>query len=191
MTAIVFVGPMLVVLIARPLLGERIGLLGWLAALTGFAGVLLIARPSGGLDTLGVIFGLCAAGMNAGYQLMSRVLVKTETTIAMLFYTALTGSICFGLTLPWFLYGQVPTLTQALLFVSMGATAGIGHYLYTAAFHHASASMLAPVNYVQLLWAGMLGWLIFGHVPDAWTLLGMLVVAASGVMIAAKSRRMK
>jgi drug/metabolite transporter (DMT)-like permease len=188
-TAIVFLGPMLVVLLARPLLGERIGAPGWTAAVIGFAGVLLIARPGSGLAPAGVIYGLCAAGANAAYQLLSRVLARTERTIALLFYTTLVGSICFGISLPWFWEGKAPTLWQLLLFSSMGVTGGIGHYLFTAAFRHAPASLLAPINYVQLLWAGLLGWIVFGHLPDSLTILGMAVVAASGVMIAFKSRQ--
>jgi drug/metabolite transporter (DMT)-like permease len=188
-TALIFLGPMLVVLIAGPVLHERIGALGWTAAATGLCGVLLIVRPSSGLDATGVVFGLCAACANAAYQLLSRILVASERTVALLFYTALLGSICFGLAMPWFWGGDPPTRLQVLLFVNVGVAGGIGHYLFTAAFRHAPASMLAPLNYLQLLWAGLLGWLAFGHVPDGVTVLGMAVVAASGVMITLKSRR--
>lgn len=187
--AIVFLGPMLVVLMARPILGERIGGLGWAAAVIGLAGVMLIARPGSGLDATGVVYGLCAVGANAAYLLLSRLLASTERTVALLFYTTLVGSVCFGIGLPWFWEGQAPTLWQVVLFISMGITGGIGHYLFTAAFRHAPASLLAPVSYLQLLWAGLLGWLVFGHVPDGLTVLGMGVIAASGVMIAFKSRR--
>ncbi|MGE5385411.1 MAG: DMT family transporter [Betaproteobacteria bacterium] len=187
--AIVFLGPMVVALVARPILGERIGALGWAAAIVGLAGVLLIARPGSGLDTAGVVFGLCAVGANATYLLLSRLLASTERTVTLLFYTTLAGSVCFGLSLPWFWEGEAPTAWQTLLFLSMGITGGIGHYLFTAAFRHAPASLLAPINYLQLLWAGLLGWLVFGHVPDGLTVLGMIVVAASGLMVAFKSRR--
>ena len=188
-TAIIFLGPMLVVLIARPVLGERIGVLGWTAAVTGLAGVLLIARPGSGLDMVAIVFGLVAVFANALYQLLSRVLASTERTIALLFYTTLVGSVCFGIALPWYWEGQAPSLLQSLLLISMGVNGGIGHYLYTAAFRHAPASLLAPVNYLQLLWAGLLGWMVFGHVPDGLTVIGMAVVAASGGLIALKSRR--
>ena len=99
-TAINFVAPMIVVLVAGPLLNERIGLLGWTAAVTGFAGVLIIVRPGGGLSTTGVVWVLCAAVANSAYQLMSRMLVSTERTLALLFYTVLVGAICFSAGLP-------------------------------------------------------------------------------------------
>jgi drug/metabolite transporter (DMT)-like permease len=188
-TAINFIAPMLVVLIAGPLLGERVGAWGWAAAGAGFAGVLLVARPGSGLETIGIVFALGAVGANAAYQLLSRVLAGSERTIALLFYTALVGSICFGLALPWFWEGRAPGLGELLLFLSLGVYGGVGHFLFTAAYRHAPASMLAPMNYLQLLWAGLLGWLVFGHVPDRLSTLGMCVIAASGLVMALKSRR--
>lgn len=187
-TAIVFLGPMIVVLLAGPILGERIGVSGWAAAIFGFIGVLLIIRPGSSLDTTGTIFAVCVVVMLVVYQLLSRVLVRTERTFALLFYTALFGSIGFGVFLPWSFKGPTPTNLDLLLFLSMGLTGGLGHFLYTAAYRHASASLLAPMNYLQLLWAGLLGWLVFNHVPDRLSIIGMCVIAASGAMIALKSR---
>ncbi len=188
-TAINFLAPMLVVLLARPILGERIGLLGWAAAVTGFIGVLLIVRPGSGLDASGVVYVLCAVAAGVVYQLLSRLLVGSERTVALLFYAALVGAVAFGLLLPWYWDGVAPTAWQAALFLSMGVTGGLGHFLFTAAYRHAPAALLAPMNYLQLVWAGLLGWLVFGHVPDGLSVLGMAVVAASGVMVALKSRQ--
>jgi drug/metabolite transporter (DMT)-like permease len=187
-TALIFMAPMLVMLLAKPVLGEHIGVVGWMATICGFAGVLLIARPGSGLDGAGVAFALCVAGVNAAYQLLSRVLARTERTISMLFYSALGGAIVFGLALPWYLDGPPPSALQVMLLLSLGVSGGLGHYFFTAAFRYAPASLLAPVGYIQLLWAGLLGWLVFGHVPDSLTVIGMLIIAASGVAIALKSR---
>lgn len=187
-TAIVFLAPMLVVLLAGRVLGEQIGVLGWVAAIGGFAGVLLIVRPGSGLDAMGVA---CALGMVtalAGYQLLSRVLARTERTVALLFYSALAGVVCFGVVLPWYWEGQAPTAWQVILFISTGINGGLGHFLFTSAYRHASASLLAPITYLQLLFAVFLSWMVFDHVPDSLSILGMCVVAASGVMIALKSR---
>lgn len=187
-TAITFLAPMFVVLVASPLLGERIGAVGWLAALTGFAGVLLIARPGSGLDTIGIAFALLAACANAAYQLLSRLLATTERPITLLFYAALAGSVVFGLALPWTWDNQTPTHLELALFFGMGAAGGLGHYFFTLAYRYAPASFLAPVIYLQLMWAGLLGWLIFGNRPDYLSVLGMLIVAGSGLLIAVKSR---
>ena len=189
-TAINFLAPMLVVLLS-PLLGERLSLTGWAAVVMGFVGVLFIVRPGGGLDIAGVIFCLIAVIANAVYQLLSRVLASTEKAVTLLFYTALVGSICFGISMPWFWENKIPSALELCLFLAMGLFGGLGHYLFTSAYSHAPASLLAPILYLQLLWAGLLGWLIFGTIPDALSVLGMLIIAASGLMIALKSRSKK
>lgn len=187
-TAINYLAPTLVALLAGSILGEQIGRLGWAAIVTGFIGVLLIARPGGGLDAIGIMFALGAAAANATYQLLSRLLASTEKAITLLFYTALIGSIVFGIALPWFWENELPSTLELVLLISMGVSGGLGHYLFTLAYRHAPASILAPLTYIQLLWAGLLGWIIFGTIPDSMSLLGMAIVAGSGLLIAFKSR---
>ena len=190
-TAIVFLGPMFVVLLAGPLLGEKVGLIDWIAAVLGFIGVLMVARPGSYLDTTGTLFAVLVVVMLVIYQLLSRVLARTEQTYSLVFYAALLGSIGYGVFLPWSLKGPTPTNGEFLLFLSVGVSAGLGHYLYTAAYRHAPASLLAPMNYMQLLWAGLLGWIVFNHVPDKLSIIGMCVIAVSGALLAIKSRPAK
>ncbi len=187
-TAINFLAPTLIALFASSLLGEQIGGLGWAAVITGFIGVLLIARPGSGLDAWGIVFALGAAAANAAYQVLSRLLASTEKAITLLFYTALVGTIVFGLALPFFWENKIPSSTEFILFFCMGAFGGLGHYLFTLAYRHAPASVLAPMTYLQLLWAGLLGWIVFDTVPDSYGILGMVIIAASGLLIAIKSR---
>lgn len=186
--SIIYLSPILVVVLARPILGEQIGLLGWLAALGGFVGVVLIARPGGGLDPAGVVFALCNVGVTVTYYLLSRILARSERTLALLFYSALVGAICFGLTMPWFWFGMVPSPLEIGLFISLGVTAGLGHFCFTAANRYAEASLLAPMGYMHLLWAGLLGWLVFGQLPDRLGLVGMAIIALAGVAAALRSR---
>jgi drug/metabolite transporter (DMT)-like permease len=187
-TAISYVSPLLIMLAAGPLLGEKVGLIGWTAVLLGLAGVMLIVRPGSGLEPFGVACALAAAFGNAVYQLLSRLLATTERTQALLFYTALLGTLGFGATVPWFLGDRAPTLGEGLLFILIGTLGTLGHWLLTAAYRHADASLLAPMNYLQLLWAGLLGWLVFDHLPDGISLLGMAIIATAGVLIALKTR---
>lgn len=187
-SAILFLYPMLVVLMAGPVLHEHVGRLGWLAVVAGFAGVLLIAHPGGNLDAIGVVLALGAATANAVYQLLSRVLASTETTLALLFHTALVGSVCFGASLPWVWTGPLPPAPHLALFCGTGLLAGLAHFLFTAAHRHTAASALAPMQYTQLLWACLLGWLVFGHVPDGLGVVGMIVVAVAGAAVALRSR---
>lgn len=186
-TSIVFLSPLLVLLLAGLVLGERVGALGWIATLMGFTGVLLIARPGSGLDPIGTVFALGAVVTTAAYQLLSRVLASTERTVPMLFYTTIVGSLVFGLFLPWSWGGETPTALQLLLFLGVGAMGGLGHFFFTAAHRDAPASLLAPMMYAQLVWAGLLGWLVFGHVPGTTSIIGMCIVASAGALVAVKS----
>lgn len=186
--SIIYLSPILVVVLARPILGEQIGVIGWLAALGGFAGVVLIARPGGGLDPAGVTFALCNVGVTVTYYLLSRILARSEKTLALLFYSALVGAICFGPAMPWFWFGAVPSPFEIVLFISLGLTAGLGHFCFTAANRYAEASLLAPMGYLHLLWAGLLGWLVFGQLPDGLGLVGMAIIGLAGVGVALRSR---
>jgi drug/metabolite transporter (DMT)-like permease len=189
--SIIFLAPFAVMILAIPLLGEKVTPLGWVAALSGFAGVLLVANPGNGLDTLGVIYALICAAVTVGYYLLSRLLAKTESTMAMLFHTALVGAVLFGAYLPWSLEGPMPQGVDLALFAAFGLAATLGHYLFTAAFRVAPASVLAPVNYVHIAFAALVGWLVFGDVPSATSFAGMTLVVSAGVTSALVSNRKK
>jgi drug/metabolite transporter (DMT)-like permease len=186
--AIIYISPIIVMILAIPFLGEKVPLIGWLGAAVGFFGVLLIMRPGAGLNPTGVALALVNAGFAAAYALLSRTLAKTETTPALLFYTALVGVLAFGAALLWNGLGPLPVGIDWLYLLNLGALATIGHVLFTSAYREAPASLLAPVNYMHLVWAGILGWLVFGHMPDALSMLGMGLVAAAGVAVALRSQ---
>lgn len=187
--AIVFLAPVVVAIASRPVLGETIGPVGWVAALAGFAGVLLIARPGGGLDPWGVAAALGCAAATVIYNLLSRLLARSETTASLLFHATLAGTVVFGAMLPWTWGGPAPSPLDLTLFGAMGFLAGTGHWLFTAAFRHAPASLLAPVQYLQLAFGGVLGWAVFGHLPDAPALAGMAIIAAAGIAVSLRSGR--
>ncbi|HCZ14570.1 MAG TPA: DMT family transporter [Accumulibacter sp.] len=188
-TALIFVAPLLVALLAAPLLGEQVRLRTWLATVAGFAGVLLIARPGGSLAGAGVFYALGAALSYAAYQILTRKLAATEHPMRLLFYTALLGTLAMSPALPLHWHGAWPTPGQVLLIVSLGVYGGVGHFLLIRAFRETPASLLAPLVYSQLLWATLLGWLVFDQFPDAPAMAGMLVIGASGLSLAIGSRR--
>lgn len=187
-TAVQFLAPIMVTLLAGPLLKEKTGKVRVACAMAGFAGVLLVAHPGSGLDVLGLVFALLAAFFNAMYQLMSRLLGATERTLVMIYYMALIGFTCASLGAPWFWPDQWPVWTDFLLIAMLGLAGWLGHSLFTLAYRDAPASLLAPVTYLQLFWAGMLGWMLFGQFPSGMTLLGMLIIVASGVTVALHDR---
>ena len=187
--AIIYITPVLVMLTAATFLAERISPLGWLAAGLGFAGVLLIARPGSGLDTWGVALSLMNATLATGYHVLTRVLARTETTMALMFHTALVGAVVFvGLT---FALGTetLPTAFDAGLMLALGALATIGHLMFTSAYREAPASTLAPVNYMHIAFATVLGWLVFRQLPDALGFTGMALIAVAGLIAAWKAGR--
>lgn len=179
-TAIFFTAPLLVALLAGPWLGEKISTGPWLAALAGFAGILLIARPSGALPPGGIALALGGAVCYACYQLLTRQLAAQTPPLTLLFYTALTGTLGASLALPWFWTGIWPPLWIILATIALGVLGGSGHLLLIHAFRNAPASFLSPFLYVQLIWATLLGALIFGHWPDTLALTGMAIIALSG-----------
>jgi drug/metabolite transporter (DMT)-like permease len=187
-TAILFVTALFVALLAGPLLGEKVGHLRWATIGAGFVGMLLIARPGGALVTEGIVLCLIAAACYALYQIQTRQLSPTEDTVTMVFYTALVGTVSMSLALPWIWGGPAPTWLEALMIASLGIFGGTGHFLLIGAFRHATASTLAPLGYVQLIWATLLGWLVYDALPDVTTVAGMAVIAASGIVLAWHAR---
>jgi drug/metabolite transporter (DMT)-like permease len=188
-TALLFVTPLLVALLAGPLLGEQVRRRTWLATVAGFAGVLLIARPGGAMAGPGIAYALGGALCYAIYQILTRKLAATEHPTRLLFYTAMVGTLSMSLTLPAYWDGQMPTLTQSLLITSLGLYGGVGHALLIRAFREAPASTLSPLLYIQLIWATLLGWWVFKQLPDLLAITGMLIIGASGLSLAIRRQR--
>lgn len=188
-TALLFITPLIVALLAGPFLGERLRPLHWAASVCGFGGALLIARPDGALNATGLALVVAAALCYSVYQIQTRLLSPTENTLTMLFYTALVGTAGMTLAAPLYWSGPLPDWREGLMIASLGLYGGTGHFLLISAFRHAPATTLSPFLYVQLIWATLLGWLVFGHWPDGATLLGMAVIAASSASLALTQRR--
>jgi drug/metabolite transporter (DMT)-like permease len=185
--AIFYLAPFLVMILAVRFLGEKVTLAGWIGAAVAFAGVVLIVRPGGGLNPVGVALALTNAGFAALYHLLSRVLARSETTVAMQIYTAAVGALVFSVLVLITGTGPIPSGSDLWLTLALGVVATLGHFLFTAAYREAPASLLAPVNYMHLVWAGILGWLVFEHVSDGLSILGMAMVAGAGVAVALRA----
>ena len=178
--AISFVGPVLTTLLAGWLLHERASVRQWVAVSLGFAGVLIIIRPGGGLFTPAAVFPLLTALLFSIYQIVTRKMSGHDHAYTTLFYTALVGGIVTSALLP--LNWQTPTLFQAMMMFGMGVLGGYGHYLLIRAVEYASPAALAPFSYSQLLWSTMLGYIAFRDFPDAGSFLGMAVVVFAGLL---------
>ena len=186
--SIAFMAPLFIAVLSGPVLHERVEGRTWVALAFGFGGVLLIVRPGGGLFSLVSLLPLASAVMMAVYQLMTRRLAGRDASLTTLFYPALVGSIAVPLVFPvsMTLPANAPHL---VLFCALGVLGGIGHFFLIRAHLHAPPSVLGPFMYGQLVTAVVLGWLVFGQLPDGAALLGMLLITASGLALAFSHRR--
>lgn len=186
-TAVIFLAPLVVVVLSVLWLKEAVSRGVWLAVGGGLLGVLLIVRPGGELFTPASLLPLAAAFCFGLYQLLTRRLSATDAPATSNFLTALVGTLGTGLLLPW--TWQTPAPMDVLLMAALGGLAMTGHMLLTHAYRFASAASLAPFTYGQILIAAMIGVLVFGHLPDAWAVLGMAVIILSGAALAWSQRR--
>jgi drug/metabolite transporter (DMT)-like permease len=185
--SILFSTPFLVAILAGPFLGEWIGWRRWLAILVGFAGVLLVTRPAAGGVHWAALYSVASAVFYSLYIVATRVLTATDRTETMLFYTNLVGALAMLPVLP-FVWSIPDRPWHIFLLVVFGAFGSFGHYLLIAAHRLAPASSLAPFMYTQLVWAIFLGYMIFGDVPNSWTLAGAGIVVASGLYLLHRER---
>ncbi|MGF1626020.1 MAG: DMT family transporter [Alphaproteobacteria bacterium] len=178
--AVSFVAPLVVTVLGALVLREPVGIRRWLAVIVGFAGAMIVLRPGLGVVHPAALLVLAAAVLFAARQVLSRVLSDTEGILTTLAYTAITGTALLTLSLP-FVWQTPQTWTQIALLASMGALAGIGELFVIKALEVAQAVVVAPVQYTMLLWSTGYGYLLFADLPDLWTLVGSLVVVASGI----------
>jgi drug/metabolite transporter (DMT)-like permease len=180
--AISFISPLLVTVFAVWLLRERVSADRWLAVAVGFAGVLFIVRPGSAMLSWASALALGTALCYSLYQVMTRSLSDEEAPLTTLFYTALVGFLVMSLAVPAFWI--TPTLRHAMLFLLLGATGAVGHFLLIKALELERASALSPFGYMQLIWVTLLGYLIFGDLPDEHAVAGMMIIVGSGLYVA-------
>ncbi len=186
-SAVFFTVPLIVAALSVPLLGERVGPHRWAAIAVGFAGVLVIARPGLGLIHPAIGLSFITALFAGLYQLSTRRAALRDDVRTTQIYAAVVG-VAFMTPVLLFTPWEGPGMRGWLLFGLMGFCAGLGHYWLTVAHRYAAASALAPFFYVHIIWMTGLGFLIFGDVPDTWTLIGAAVVVAGGLYLVHRER---
>jgi drug/metabolite transporter (DMT)-like permease len=183
--SIVYLAPFLVMIAAKTFLNERISATGWLSAIFGFIGVIIIVRPDSGLNSFGVALVLINVFFAVAYHILTRLLTSSETTLALLFHTLWIGSVFFGaLSIGSNFPISKITIFDTFLFLILGVCAMTGHFLFTSAYRYAPASQLAPVNYLHIVWASGLGWLVFNQIPTTLSSIGIMLIIAAGIIAA-------
>ena len=179
-TAIVMTAPLLVTLLATRMLGEHVSIQRVILVCAGFIGTLIIVRPGTQVFGWPLLIPLALVIVNAAFQLLTSKMARTEDAMTTQFYTTWVGTAMASVPLYWF---WVPvTDTQVLLeLVFMGVSGCIGHFLLILAFERSPAGTLMPYMYAQIAFAMLGDWLVFGHVPDHGSLLGIALIALSGI----------
>jgi len=178
-TAVNFLAPLMVTALSGPLLGERVSLGQWLAVALGFVGVLFIVHPGGELFTPAILLPLGSALFFCLYQLLTRMLSNTDSPTTSNFFAGLCNTLVMSALVPFF--WQVPSFGHGVLMLALGALGMTAHLFLTQAFRHAPPALLAPFSYCQLVFAGLLGFLLFSHTPEPSSLLGIALICFSGL----------
>jgi drug/metabolite transporter (DMT)-like permease len=188
-TALNYLTPTLVILIAIVFLGERLTFARGAFVVAGLGGMLMIVQPGADIFKGAALFALLSATCYAFYQITTRMLAAEDPRVS-LFYPALVGTVIMTLIWPWFGSSiEVFAWTDVLLFLCLGINGTVGHFLLILAFQRAPASALTPFTYVHLVFATSIGWLVFGDLPGGLTFAGMALVAGSGLWLTWHERR--
>jgi len=184
-TAINFSAPFIVMLLAGQLLSERVSPGKWIGAAVGFLGMLLLVRPGSELDRIGIFFALLTVVCNVAFQLLTRRLALVEDSFTTMFYSAVISVVVSALLLPlqpvWGGWPTALSLQQGLMLGALGVLGAISQWCFLRAYVWSSASFIAPLLFMQLVWSTAAGFLFFGQLPDRLSLLGIAVILASGV----------
>lgn len=190
-TALSFSSPLFVTALAVPLLGEAVGVARWCAVVVGFAGIVVITNPGGGLfsqgESAGATLGVIAGFMSALMMITIRQLGRTEPPVRTVFFFATLGSLVFGLILPFF--WVQPSGWEWLGLVGVGLLGGLSQLTMTQAYRHAPAATLAPFGYVSIVWSTLFGYALWGDLPGPRVVAGAAIVIVSGLFIVYRETR--
>ncbi|MGY2049960.1 DMT family transporter [Methylobacterium sp. JK268] len=192
--AIGYASPLLVVVLAALVLRERVQAYRWAGVVVGFLGVLIMLAPhldlggAGTAGSIGALFACLSAVCSAAATIQVRRLTMTERTGAIVLYFFLFTSLLglSTLALGW----RLPSLAEFGGFAMIGILGGIGQILLTESYRHGDASLVAPFEYTTMLWSLLIGWFVFGQLPQAAVALGGAIVAGAGVYTVWRERRL-
>ena len=184
---VTFISPIVVTILSFVILREPVGVHRWTATIIGFLGTLVVLRPGFERFYPGLLLPLTAACFFAGRQVLSRYIGQTDKTQTTVAYTAITSFLLLSLVVP-FIWVPIQSQTQMLVFVLMSLMAALGEILVIKALEIGLAVVVSPLHYTIIIWASFYGYILFGQLPDMWTLIGAAIIMASGLYILHRER---
>jgi drug/metabolite transporter (DMT)-like permease len=181
-----FVSPLFVTALSIVFLGESVGVRRWIATAVGLAGVLIIVRPGTGAFHPAALFPIVSALAWASMLIMTRMMSGKEYATTTMAYSSIVGVCVLSALVP--LVWVALSWHDILFGILIGVASTAGQWIVVLAFRYADASVLAPFSYTQLVWASIFGFLLFGELPDIWTITGATFIVASGLYTAHRER---
>ncbi len=187
---IFFTTPLLIAIIAGPMLGEWVGPRRLAAIFVGLVGVMVVTRPGIAEWQPAYLISISSAFLYALYSLLTRMVGSTDSSWTSFLYVPMIGTLAVMPALPGVWITPQTAFDLGLMCV-LGVLGGVGHLLLIIAHRRAPAAALAPFIYLQLVWMASLGWLVFGDRPDIWTVAGAAIVVGSGLYVFLRERKVK
>ena len=181
-----FVSPLFVTALSIIFLAEKVGVRRWIATATGLFGVLIILRPGTSAFHMAAFLPIVSAFCWAATLIMTRMMSGREHSSTIMTYSSISGVAILSVLVPF--AWVAPTWHDIMFGILVGVASTAGQWIVVLAFRYADASVLAPFSYTQLLWVSILGFLVFGEVPDTWTIVGAGFIVASGLYTAHRER---
>jgi len=178
-TAIVMIAPLAITVLAATVLKEKVSAMRWALVAGGFAGTLVIIRPGAQAFQWASLLPLGLVASNAWFQVLTSKLARTEDPVTMHLYTGWVGTLLASIALP-FVWTALPAWWMWAALCFMGFMATVGHFALILAYQRAPAATLTPYLYAQIAFAMLGGWLVFSHVPDRQSMIGIVMIAVCG-----------
>ncbi len=188
-TTVSFTAPLIITALSGPVLGERVGARRWMAVIAGMGGAMIVIRPGSEVFHWASLLTITGAFFFALFNVATRMLGGIDRPLTTVLYTFLVSTVLLSFAMP--LVWAAPSVVEWLLFAASGLLGFAAHFSIARSLTLADASAVAPLHYVRLLWAIGIGLVVFGHVPDVWTLAGGALIVASGIYVTGIGARVR
>jgi drug/metabolite transporter (DMT)-like permease len=188
-TALLFTSSLFIPVLAVIVLKEHVGPYRWFAVLVGFAGVIVMTRPTGDVYVLGISVALTAAFLHAVLQIILRYLGRYESPETVSFYFFVIGAVVTGAAMPF--VAHTPSVSEIPLLLGVGLSGAAAQWMLSTAYKNAPAAVVTVFNYTSIIWATLFGWMIWNEWPVTAVIVGAVIVVASNMLIIWRESRQR